>query len=371
MKHINKLFLVIVLISLAVLAMPGRAFAAGAAAPAVPNDDKVVLGGTYTLSSGQTLDGNLAVIGGSATVEKDAVVTGDAVLTGGTLDISGEIQGNISAFGGTVFLNDNAVVNGNISLFGATIHQAAGAKVAGKTVNGSQGPFNFDLPNRAFNPRPLANFSPILEFYAWLGRTLALAFLAILVVLIAPNATARTAQAAVAQPVLSGGYGLLTAVVAPIVLLLMIVTILLIPVSVLGLLTLALAVAFGWIAMGLEAGRRINRISKMEWAPAVQAGIGTLALSIVVGVLNLIPCIGWLVGAVIGMVGLGAVVLTRFGTRNYPPFGTIPAPVAPPAPAAPSAPYAVAPYPSAVDVFPAPEPPQSPFDQPPAGPENI
>ncbi|HVN55328.1 MAG TPA: polymer-forming cytoskeletal protein [Anaerolineaceae bacterium] len=357
MKHINKLFLVIVLISLTILAIPGRALAAS---PAGSTDDKVVLGGTYTLSSGQTLDGNLAVIGGSATIEKDAVVTGDAVLTGGTLDISGEIQGNIAAFGGTVFLNDDAMVNGNISLFGATVHQAAGAKVQGKTVNGSQGPFHFNVPSYAFNPWRDFTHSPIWEFYAWFGRTLALAFLAILVVLIVPDATARVSQTAAAQPVLAGGYGLLTALVVPIVLILMIFTILLIPISALGLLAFAVAVAYGWIAVSLETGRRINRISKVEWAPAIRAGVGSLALSTIVEVLNLVPCVGWLAGVVICLVGLGAVILTRFGTRDYPPSETT-APSTPPAQNS-----------RVVDVYPTTsEPPQTASNQPPAGQENL
>jgi hypothetical protein len=31
-----------------------------------------------------------------------------------------------------------------------------------------------------------------------------------------------------------------------------------------------------------------------------------------------IPCVGWLIGAVLSLFGLGAVILTRFGTREYP-----------------------------------------------------
>ena len=37
-----------------------------------------------------------------------------------------------------------------------------------------------------------------------------------------------------------------------------------------------------------------------------------------------VPCLGWLF-AVVGLLGLGAVVLTRFGTMAYPPA---PAPIA-------------------------------------------
>ena len=32
----------------------------------------------------------------------------------------------------------------------------------------------------------------------------------------------------------------------------------------------------------------------------------------------LIPCVGWTLGAALALFGLGSVVLTRFGTRDYP-----------------------------------------------------
>jgi len=32
-----------------------------------------------------------------------------------------------------------------------------------------------------------------------------------------------------------------------------------------------------------------------------------------------VPCLGWLFGWIVGLAGLGAVVLTRFGTQPYEP----------------------------------------------------
>lgn len=36
----------------------------------------------------------------------------------------------------------------------------------------------------------------------------------------------------------------------------------------------------------------------------------------------MIPCIGWTIGAALSLFGLGAVILTRFGTRDYPIYET-------------------------------------------------
>ncbi len=52
-------------------------------------DDKVVFGGTYTLESGQTLDGNLVIFGGAVTTEADSTVNGDVALLGGVAEIGG------------------------------------------------------------------------------------------------------------------------------------------------------------------------------------------------------------------------------------------------------------------------------------------
>ena len=46
-------------------------------------------------------------------------------------------------------------------------------------------------------------------------------------------------------------------------------------------------------------------------------------LAVIVGILILmivgqVPILGWLVSCIVGLLGMGAVVLTRFGTRVYP-----------------------------------------------------
>jgi hypothetical protein len=76
---------------------------------------------------------------------------------------------------------------------------------------------------------------------------------------------------------------------------------------------------FGLISLGLEVGRRIAKMFHLEWVAAVSAGVGTFALVLVLnGLEAVIPCFGWVFPALAGFVGLGAVLLTRFGTQSYP-----------------------------------------------------
>ena len=58
-------------------------------------------------------------------------------------------------------------------------------------------------------------------------------------------------------------------------------------------------------------------------SPAVVAGLGTVMLSVVGRVLGAIPCIGWLLVSTLSLFGLGAIILTRVGTRDYPEFSPV------------------------------------------------
>jgi hypothetical protein len=49
--------------------------------------------------------------------------------------------------------------------------------------------------------------------------------------------------------------------------------------------------------------------------------LGTFLIGIVIGTVNLVPCVGWLAPVIVGLVGLGAAVITLFGTRAVPAHG--------------------------------------------------
>ncbi|MCJ7623046.1 MAG: polymer-forming cytoskeletal protein [Anaerolineaceae bacterium] len=292
-------------------------------------DDQIVFGGEYTLNSGDTLDGNLVILGGNATIEEDARVKGNIVITGGELYVSGTVDDGIIAIGGAVFLEDGALVKGDIGLASASFEQSADAVVRGDVRYDIAELDNFDLD---FSPPFIAPVQvPQIQPSIWSGvgfignilwgfmRTLAIAALAALVVLMLQKPTERVAASIVGQPAISGGLGLLTIIVAPAFVVLLMITIILIPVGILGILVLALAALFGWIAIGLEIGNRIATLAKQTWAPAISAGIGTLVLTLVANIFGSIDCIGWIIPTLVIMVGLGGVILSKFGTQIYQP----------------------------------------------------
>lgn len=322
MKQI-KIFMYLVLI--VALLWPVTAFARD------NYDDRVVFGGTFTLESGETHQGSLAIFGGAVTTEPDSTVNGDVVLIGGTIELGGTVNGNVVGIGGAVRLTEDANVNGDVVTIGATLRREDGAVINGQVVNGMDIPFSTTIPGFVDEgeiipplkpiPEVRVNTNPILEIIWFFFSTFLYAGLAVLLVMFLSTHVERVANAALTQPVITAGAGLLTAVLAPLALIAITITIILIPVTLVAVLLLVAAWLFGWVALGFEVGRRIANALNLELAPAISAGIGTFVLLFVLGGFSqLIPCIGWLPQTLVGLWGLGAVLMTRFGTQKYPTY---------------------------------------------------
>ncbi|GAB4522765.1 MAG: hypothetical protein Fur0018_04930 [Anaerolineales bacterium] len=323
MKRIKFLFLLLV--------FPALLFPLPASAHPLL-DGKVIMGGSYTLQTGETLDGDLVIMGGTVTIEENATITGDVALFGGTLDISGLVQGDVAAFGGVVTLNANAQINGDFVSAGGVLNRDPQAIINGEVVTTDNAPsFNFDLPL----PSPLggnihlrqASFATSLvklffETLWFFFQVFMLSALAVLALMFLENPVERIAHAAITQPAFSGGVGLLTIIVLPLLLVVLGITIILLPVTLLGFLALIGLGLYGWIALGYETGQRLAVALQQSWAPPVAAGTGTFMLTLIAGGIGkIIPCVGWLVPLVVTGFGLGAVILTQLGTQDYPPGG--------------------------------------------------
>lgn len=331
MKPKIRFALFIILVIAVVL--PGTAFAKGF------SDDRVITGGAFTLRDGETQDGNLVIFGGAVTLEDGSRVNGDVVLLGGTIDIDGDVHGSVVGIGGVVSLGDSAVIDGDLTTLAASLNRDEAAQVRGDVISGFPTPFSFSFPGRVTVPDvPIVEVrtAPILTAMWFLFKTFLWAALAVLLVMFLPDHTERTATTIIRQPVLAGGVGLLTAIVSPLLLIGIAITIILIPISLVGFLIMAIAWFFGRIAIGMEIGRRFAETANQDWPPAVAAGVGTFILTFVVdGADALIPCVGWLIPALVGIIGLGGVLLSRFGTQYYPQYvqrGTSIPPTTPPAP---------------------------------------
>jgi hypothetical protein len=325
----KRIMVVLSLVLLAALALPISAAAAGAGD--VLLDGRIVFGGNYTLSTGETLDGDLLALGGNVTLEAGSIVTGEVVLIGGNLNSAGTIERDLALIGGNANLQAGAVVQGDVSSFGGNVNRDPAARIEGQITSGgqtveipglipSQGIPSLQLPfiGRSWSPRIDLGTSPLWNGGWLLVRSLLTAALAVLVVMFGANGVGRVARAATDALPASGVVGLLGLVAIPGLLILVALTICLIPFSIIGVLIFAVAIVYGWIGIGLEVGERLTHMFKWSLDPAAAAGVGTFAVSLVANGIGFIPCIGWLAPLFVSAVGLGAVLLTRFGRQGYP-----------------------------------------------------
>jgi hypothetical protein len=310
-KQYLKILSAILLSTLFLSLVPGTALAASASA--------VVIGNNYTLESGETLNDNLFVLGGSIDLLAGSTVNGNVVLIGGSVQASGTINGNVTVLGGTLNLGSTFILKGNLTDAGTSINRNPGAQIFGEENTIQNAPY-FTIPGQVSIPAFNTDLNPFFRVITFFFRLFLWTLIAMVVAMFFPNQLTRVSQTAILQPLISGGMGLLTVIIVPIVLVLLAITICLIPVSLLGALVLVIAWAAGLISLGYEVGKRIGVMIKQDWHPAILTGLGTLALMLVLsGVEVIVPCVGWIPKVLVGLVGLGAVLLTQGGMKPYLP----------------------------------------------------
>jgi hypothetical protein len=329
-KFVSIIFVLALLAALFAWPISARAEAPRADLP------QLIVGGSFTLEQGEVLDEDLTILGGNVTLESGSEVEGNIQLLGGRLEINGSVEGDIVAAGGYISLGEEAVVKGDVIMAGAFMDRAPGAEITGEITTADENPFNQVRFDRLWAPMGwwMQSVWNVLWF---IFLAFALAALAVLLMMFFAPHTERVARVLVAQPAVAGGLGFLTLFVAPFVLVLLVITICLIPVALVSVLLLGLMITFGWIALGLEVGSRLAATLNQSWSAPIAAGVGTFAIVLLAGMLNSIPCIGWVFTLIPSSLALGSVLLTRFGTQEYPAFGEPVGVVNPPDPDAPVA----------------------------------
>lgn len=284
---------------------------------------RLVIGQSFTLSAGQTIEGDLVVIGGTATIEDGAVVNGDVVVIGGSLRMDGQTTGSAVVVGGAASVGPHGSVASDLITLGGNLQHDAGARIGGDIITNLPLP-SAELPRVGVPPAPPAlpdvrvpfGQSPIGTAVAILMQSLGLAALAMLLTAFLHPQLDRVAQAVVAQPFIVGSVGLLVTFVAPIAIVVLAITLILIPVALAAVILLVLAWLFGVVALGMIVGDRLTHAMHRSLEPVLSAGLGALVLGIVVASVQHVPCVGWIAAILVGLIGLGAAVITMFGTRS-------------------------------------------------------
>lgn len=253
---------------------------------------------------------------GSVTVPEGQTVD-DAAAFGGSLTVYGTVEGDATAFGGDVHLGPHAHVKGEAIAFGGSVIREEGARVDGQQLSfgnrqvGSvlaeglrEGVANVRQPEIS-HPHPMSRIAFFLmEFVLCFG-------LGFLFLMFVPHPMKQIEGELRRDWLRCGATGFLgTLAVVPLSVLLVIsvVGILVLPVLWVGL---VLAVCMGYTAIANEIGIKLPVLRGKKTQATVLA-VGTVVLLLV----SRIPVLGPLALTLVGMLGLGAIIRTRFGTRS-------------------------------------------------------
>ncbi len=255
-------------------------------------------GGTIVVDTNEIECGNLTTFGG--TVAINGVVRGDIVAFNSNVVIAGTVDGNIQMYGGSVILQNGSHVFGDIHLYGGRWVEGLNAQLHGSVIDHTKRVEWLFTANGAF------------RFSFW--SLLIWVLLGILLTSLLPEHVMLVRTTVVSKTRRSLVIGLLSVLLAPAVLIVLIALVLSIPLAIIVGLGLIAAWALGTVAVGWLVGDYIMR--------RVAPHRNTRLMQIVVGLTVLVlaeslPYIGWLISIGVGLLGLGAVFLSRFGTRLY------------------------------------------------------
>jgi hypothetical protein len=224
--------------------------------------------------------------------------------------VEGTVENYVTAIGGSVVLANTAVVGGNVFCLGGIVVRGRGAEVRGSVTEINSNDISQAVTNA---------LSEEWEGWSWIFAIISMSiFLGILIitvvtVLLIPKPVRLISAAIKEKPfkVTAWGLGGLVLIVPLAVLLaISVVGIVLIPLE----MTIVLcAVLVGFISVSQLVGQKLFSVLKRNDQSMMRETVWGL---IILWLIGWIPYVGWMVKVCAIVLGLGAVLLTRFGTNQ-------------------------------------------------------
>lgn len=249
-------------------------------------------------------------------------VRGDVIVLGGEITVRGSVTGNVVAIGDDIHITSTGKIDGDAISVGGQITQDAGG-----TVHGSFIDTNDFWPTHLFY-----RGDRVAWFFLFLAGVVFLLTIAVLVGVVVPRNVDRIEHHARTRFGMSFLIGLLTQILLPIICILLLITVIgipvalvLVPLAVISLLFLgftgvAKAVGQGVEERGLNLGNSSLALIAVGVLTVMLVSILGRAIGIVGDLFNpfafAIKLAGGLIVYVAWTTGLGAALMTRFGTRT-------------------------------------------------------
>ena len=249
------------------------------------------------------VSGDVTSYGGRVNVSPSGSVDGDIHSYGGRVEVAGQVDGDVTSYGGGVTLDGTAHITGDVRAYGGAITRQPGAVVDGSIErNPTSGLSLTNLP--FFNPFGFT--IPGIGILVWVLIAAALAHWF-------PQRTLRVGEVMFGRLPRSLAVGALSWVLGLILAVILALTIIGIPLTLAIVLVLAAGGILGNVAVGWLIGRAIlQRFARRDISRVVEAMVGVAILAFI----ESIPLIGFLLSLFIALLGVGAVLLSRFGSSR-------------------------------------------------------
>jgi len=285
--------------------------------------------------------------GDDVIIEAGEMVEGDVVAILGSIVIDGKVDGDVVSVGGGITVGSEGEIDGDAVSVGGQVTKEPGGIVRGETVSvGSGGGYPLGLHRGPFFSGGI--FSRGGRLFGFVMWTIFLVLLGLITVAIARRPVERVCELSRKEAFKMGLIGLLVQVLIMPAMALLFVTVIGIPVAIFVIpLLLALALLLGYVGVSLATGERIGNGHGRSPYGSMTIGLlilqGLVILGAIIGlpggglglVGTIIKVIGCAVIYVAGTVGLGAVIMSRFGTKDMKPATTVEFQVAQPGPGQP------------------------------------
>lgn len=262
-----------------------------------------IIGGNGTITDGTRLGGS--VVAGTGNLSVFAPIPGDLTVGAGTLLLGNKVSGDVTAGVGKLHLTGDGAITGDLSYWSreeASIDQGATVSGTTKFVRVEQ-----KAVDRTKWKGPAG--TGIWAGVKFMNLLSALVVGAVLL-LLAPGLILRAARQVIEHPGKTIGVGFLTLFIAPIACVVLFVTVIGIPLALITgaiyLIMLYNAKIVASLAVGLLVLPAIGKRARIGWA--FVAGI------VLYGIFSFVPFVGWIVGFIALLFGLGAIVLEEFSS---------------------------------------------------------
>lgn len=268
----------------------------------------IVISPCFSAISGlqATVDKDIVKIGADAVVPASTIVK-NVVSINGNISVHGLVQEDAVAIGGNVVLGDKAKIIGDVVSIGGKIKKDKGATIVGSETEVGLGKMSgFPTFITYKNIIWVGALIKILSFLAMLG-------LALFVVSLFPLNIGKISYYAERSAWKSFFFGVLASLLVIPVLILLVLSIIGIIFIPLYVMLIAAACFFGVIALSQLIGKKFFKALRLYNKPMMlEVLCGILILSLI----DLIPVVGIIIKGIICLIGFGAVVATRFGSRD-------------------------------------------------------